>query len=351
MNYICDVLVRNNTPVRIISPSWTNNDSGFYRGMEKTIGNNISLKQFNTFGSKYRFLRLCKYLYSQIQLLVYLLNNTSVGEKVIVYHSIFLAFPLIVSKFIRRFEIILEVEEIYQEISKQNLLMRMSEKLIFLIADCFIFSTEYLNQQVNKKNKKNIIIHGTYKVPKIYNERFGDDKIRIVYSGIIDSLKGSNLAVSISKYLPKNYHIHIIGYGKKENIEELKEKIYKLRNESNAKVSYDGMLIGDEYDKFLQKCDIGLSTQSKDASYNLTSFPSKILSYLANGLRVVSVKLVPIETSQVGRQIFFYNNENPEFVAEIIMKINLEENYDSRKTISILDEQIMQEMFELLNKN
>ena len=49
--------------------------------------------------------------------------------------------------------------------------------------------------------------------------------------------------------------------------------------------------------KFIQKCQIGLCTQNIDAAFNTTSFPSKILSYMSNGLEVVGVNIAAIKNS------------------------------------------------------
>ena len=72
------------------------------------------------------------------------------------------------------------------------------------------------------------------------------------------------------------------------------------------------MLSGEDYIRFIQSCDIGLSTQNPDAAFNATSFPSKILSYMANGLRVVSIRIPAIERSAVGNEVMFYNEQTPE---------------------------------------
>ena len=91
---------------------------------------------------------------------------------------------------------------------------------------------------------------------------------------------------------------------------------------------------------FLQKCDIGLSLQNPEASFNMTSFPSKILSYLSNGLRVVSIRIPAIEQSSVGDLLYFYDIQTPEAIANRIKSIEMNCPYDSRKRIKSLREQL-----------
>ncbi len=58
---------------------------------------------------------------------------------------------------------------------------------------------------------------------------------------------------------------------------------------TKCKITYDGAFYVKKYYEFLQKCHIGLSTQNPYEPFNNSSFPSKVLVYMANGLRVVSV--------------------------------------------------------------
>ena len=97
-------------------------------------------------------------------------------------------------------------------------------------------------------------------------------------------------------------------------------------------------------------CDIGLSTQILDGKYNETSFPSKILSYMANGLRVVSVRIKAIEMSAIGNQVYYYDEQNPKSIANAIMTIDINLPYDSIALIKKMDKEFTQNIKELLEK-
>lgn len=62
-----------------------------------------------------------------------------------------------------------------------------------------------------------------------------------------------------------------------------------------------------------------MSTQDPSAAFNSTSFPSKILVYLANGLKVVSIRIPAIEQSAVVDSLVFYDKQTPEKIAEAIL--------------------------------
>ena len=156
------------------------------------------------------------------------------------------------------------------------------------------------------------------------------------------------MAVAAAEWLPENYHVHIIGFGSNIETEHIKNTINKININSKAKVTYDGLLAGEEYIQFLQKCQIGLSTQNPDADFNDTSFPSKILSYMANGLIVVTIRIPAVETSAIGKDVYYYEMQKPKAIAETIMNISMNNSYDGRKRIEELDEKFREDLSGLL---
>jgi hypothetical protein len=113
-------------------------------------------------------------------------------------------------------------------------------------------------------------------------------------------------------------------------------------------LTYDGLKSGEEYICFLQKCQIGLCTQIPDAKYTETSFPSKILVYMANGLRVLSPRIKAVEESSVGDLIYYYENQTSECIANSIKEIDFSQPYDSRTRLQQLDKQFAFDLQNLL---
>lgn len=109
------------------------------------------------------------------------------------------------------------------------------------------------------------------------------------------------------------------------------------------------MFSGDEFTSFIQSCDIGFSTQSPDAAFNSTSFPSKILTYMVNGLRVVSIRIPAVEKSAVGKFMYYYDKQTPEDIAKAIKSIDFSEEYDSRKAIGMLDKDFICDLKKMLS--
>lgn len=273
--------------------------------------------------------------------------------KIVIYHSLGM---YDVIKLLKRHNkaFTLEVEEIYSDVmtkrKKQN---RKKEDFMFSAAQSYIFSTELLNKEINTENKPYAVCNGTYTVAEsLAKEKIFDDKEKIhcVYAGTLDPRKGgATAAATAGGFLPENYHMHILGFGSAAETENMKKLTEQVNSKAKATVTYDGLLTGEEYLKFIQSCDIGLSTQDPNADFNGTSFPSKILSYMSNGLRVVSVRIPVVEQSAVGDMLYYYNNQTPEEIAKAIMAVDINDGYDSRLYLSGLDKKFAEEVGNILD--
>ena len=351
MDYITGAINSLGYKVKIISPSWFHDNFRNY-SKQYTV-NDHELKAITfapSFRANNRMTRRIRALYSQIWLFTYLFFNTKKDENILVYHSLLLIKPVLFAKKLRKFNLILECNEIYSDVKEYSNRIRKMEYRIFELAEKFIFSTELLNHKLNKQFKPFVINYGTYKVENERNQKFDDGRIHAVYAGIIDDEKGAKIAVETSMYLNARYHIHIIGFGSEADLEKMRNLINNITRVTECTITYDGLITGEEYVNFMQKCDIGLSTQTPDASFNDTSFPSKVLSYLSNGLRVVSIRINAIEKSKVSGLLYFYDTNSPMEIADTIKKIDLQSEYNSRTFISNLNDFFINDIGELIHE-
>jgi hypothetical protein len=205
-----------------------------------------------------------------------------------------------------------------------------------------------LNDVVNKKNLPYAVIHGTYDVEPVLNQQSGD-KIHVVYAGTLSKIKGGAYAAAESaRFLGENYRVHILGFGNNEQVEEIKALADKISAENGCRVSYDGCLSGEKYLRFIQACHIGLSTQNPQGGFNETSFPSKILTYMANGLQVVSARIPVVECSAVNDYIIYYDSQTPENIASAIKNVDLKNCTDTREIIRELNKDFKEKIKEVL---
>lgn len=289
--------------------------------------------------------RLC-YYYRLTRLIF---KETSAYDTLWLYHTYYIEWLFILIAKIKKLRLIFEIEEIYADVN-ENKCKKWLEFKAFKNADAYVFPTQQLNRIINKHNKPSVIIEGTYKVEPAQVVPSNKDIIHVIYAGTLDPRKGGAMAAAAAaEYLPEGYHIHILGFGSGNQIQYIEKQIKQIQQKTKCKVSFDGLKIGEEYNCFLQNCHIGLSTQNPNAAFNATSFPSKILSYLANGLHVVSIRLPAIEESAVNDLLTYYDKQTPQEIAKAIMAVDLKAPYDSRERLKQLDQKFQEDLQKLLN--
>lgn len=344
MMSVCDALRRLGHRVLIVSASQvTEPRFRLYRGRTVRRGDGLSLKLFPSWGGRNALLRQVRVVWTWLCLFLWLSCRTRRGETVLVYHSLGYFRTILWAKRLRGFRLVLEVEEIYQDVHRQKWGLDRVEHDMFRAADAFIFPTELLNRQLNPEGKPYVIICGTYTAEAQRAPRREDGLVHVVYAGTFDRKKGgAEAAVLSAAHLPENYHVHVLGFGGTDDTEHIKKLIADTASRSAARVTFEGLKKGEDYIRFIQQCHIGLSTQDPSAAFNATSFPSKILSYMANGLSVVSIDIPAVHESPVGNHITYYTSQTAQAIAEAILRAPLAE--DNRAFIARLGEEFAKEL-------
>lgn len=353
IDYLCECCKEFNEPVEIVSAAETRNTKGKYLFRTEMIFDNVKLTQTKTVGYHSPILRTLDKVKSRLWLVKYLIKHTKKGETVFFGDSPVLYEPLLFFRILskkKQVKVLYFATEIYQEVLHLNTLKRWMEWKLFRSAEKLLVSTEMLNKRINKDNRPYLVLNGVYKPVFDFDEKFEDRCKHIVYAGVINKKKGSGQAVKIANYLDCSYHIHILGFGIEEDVEELKRNIESSNSINGCKITYEGTLSGDSYNRFLQKCDVGLCSQNLNEKYNDSSFPSKIFTYLANGLRVVSVQLKAVKTSEIGKLLYYSKSDIPKDIADAIKGIDFESEYDSRLVLSELHKKFVKEFQKLIKK-
>lgn len=347
MDYIIDLINRCNRKAEIISACDSTN--GFVCGHRKELENGNTIQMFTSLGKRNKVYIVADFIIMRLQLLRALMDIKR-GEIVICYHSLGYAKLICLLHRIVKFKLVLEVEEIYQDVVQCGAKKARWERKIISEADGYILAAEALSKEI-PPDRPYIVVNGTYHAePERYGS-FNDGKIHCVYAGTFDPTKGgAAAAAAAAEFLPERYHVHILGFGTEEQKRQLLNQIASVQKKTKCGLSYDGLKTGEEYIRFLQKCQIGLCTQIPDAKYTETSFPSKVLVYLANGLRVLSVRIPAVESAEIGKVIFYYNNQSPVEIADAIQKITMDTPYNSRQLLRELDVQCGMNFKDLLER-
>lgn len=280
---------------------------------------------------------------------LWFLFNVKKGEKVIVYHSLGYTRFFRLLKKLRKFELIGEIEEIYQDVSDNfSEIVKVEEFRFFDACDKFIVPTKILKQRIASDDiRPDVVVHGTYHSTKRAC-RYDDGKIHIVYAGTFDPNKGgASIALESARLLDNRFHLHILGWGNDAEISAIKQAINDMPSDG-AVVTYDGLKRGDDFTDFLSKCHIGLSTQNPELLFNNTSFPSKVLTYMTAGLKVVSFNIDVLAQSSLARYIFFSADNTAAGFAEAINAAAIEEKVDIRDFLAGLDNKFVGDLAELI---
>lgn len=349
MDYIISALNKSDVAVDVISFSGCISDKFcFDRGGLKNKGIN-TIKYFSSFGPTTNgIFRLLSRWWQTLQFVLWFLFNVKSNEQILIYHSLGYCKVLTLLKRVKKCIYIGEIEEIYQDVSPTSKYLQRAENAFIECCDKYMFPTQLLNTKLNINGKPYLVIHGIYEVETLRNVSCNDTDIHVVYAGTFDPNKGCCAAAAAAEFLPQGYHIHICGFGTHSDTLRIQEVVEQTAKKSQSKVTFDGLLKGEEFICFLQKCHIGLSPQSPDAAFNMTSFPSKILTYLANGLSVVSIRIPAIEDSKVSSCISYYDEQSPQKIAEAIMEcrsVNAEFNCH---LLSKLDSEFQDDIVKIL---
>lgn len=272
------------------------------------------------------------------------------GSVVVAYHSLGYADLLREEKNRVGFKLILEVEELYSDVTGKQRDAHI-EQGVFDAADAFICSTELLSERFSPMRKPCVVCSGIYRMAEKRAEKQSDGKIHVVYAGTLDPRKGGAAAGAAAAFLNVNYHVHILGFGNSSEIEAIEKAVAKANEQSRgACITYDGYKSGVEFDDFIQSCHIGLSPQDPDAQFNATSFPSKVFMYLSHGLPVVSVDLPVFKNESLRSVLYLSEGNGPESLSEAIMSVDASGKANPENVMGELDIAFSLELADLLKE-
>ncbi|MCU6769107.1 glycosyltransferase family 4 protein [Barnesiella propionica] len=342
MDYIVSVMQRTGHDVKLISPAWRTSAKRKNKNIEK-LRKKRNLYIAPGFPAYNKFFSYINIFISLLWLFIELVIHSRKNEKILVYHSEWLSIPLRYAKKIKKYKIVLQIEEIYTEVWKKKKYLRRWEKALIEDADEYILVSSLLAKRFSDKAVSSIL-YGSY-IP-VFGENIQDkDNINIVYAGGIEITRGGAFgAVGCICHLPSNYTMHICGYGTPAVVEKLKREITvvndKLKREACV---FHGILYEKDLSNLLFSCQIAVNPQVV-GDYMSSAFPSKIITYLSHNLRVVTTKIESIEKSPFAKIIYFSSSAKEQDLAESILSVDVNVPYDSRALICQKDREFFEEI-------
>jgi hypothetical protein len=282
---------------------------------------------------------------------IHMILTFRASDTVIVYNLQEISLPVRIAKRLRRFTLILEIEELcFAEVegSRKSTRKKMEMALV-AAADRYILVNDILRKEFLSPEKRAIVSYGGYTCPAKIADRFTDGRIHIVYAGVVDQIRGAFKVVECAEHLPEHYMVHVLGFGSEDMLVLLVKKISQINAICGfEKVLYHGVKTGNEFSAFLQSCHIGVNAQTTKHDYERVSFPSKIPSYLAHGLNVVSSRVMSVTESQLSPHVTYFDSNNTRDLAAAIQSVRIASYDDQSEIIKHLDAEFSAAMGRLL---
>lgn len=136
-------------------------------------------------------------------------------------------------------------------------------------------------------------------------------EVHFLYSGSLDRVRGVDLILEALQFLPREgWRLELSGDG------ELRESVAKMAQNSEWRghLTYHGVLSTEANNRLMATCHVGLNCQRKSDPVSDVTFPSKVFTYLASGLLVLSSQASAVEPL-CGNACFYYAEESPQSLA------------------------------------
>ena len=265
-------------------------------------------------------------------------------DKVLIYHS---SYTNCISKFLtaKKCISVLEVEEIYGYDAIGDKSSLQDEIKSILKFKKYIFVNDYIPVEFDIDKKDFVVCYGVVDSNyKKHEKTFNKNKIHILYAGTIEDRKlGAFSTAHAANFLSNNYVMHIAGFGKEASLEKLRE-IIENNNRDNEKcmIEFHGMLSGEELNKLIDNCDIGVSAYIMRSNFANNSLPSKIMTYMTHDLHIVSGYSEAIADSKIAKNWQFFYNHDPESIANAIKSVDVSEKIDNSQLLKEIDDNLFE---------
>ncbi len=313
-------------PITIVSMA-TPEKKGIFKS-KYVKHDNIEIKYLTGFQLNVFFNLLFYFAY----IIFFIFRNINKNDTILLYNFIpKQTLPILFLKRIVGFRLIVEIEELYS--SKRfgyfkNKLNKFTEKNGMKIADKFIVVNSYIKSIIH--TDKQVLINRGYLTKKIDTTSFSIEsrKIRILYSGRLDYDGGIEILLKAIENINFNCELVITGSGPLKIFVEN----YNVSN-PQVKMIYLGFVGNKEYSDILKKSDVCINPIRINNRFDKASFPSKVLTYLANGNLVVSSYFYAIDDlpDSLKENILIFKDNNPIELAKALnesKQMILENNFN-----------------------
>lgn len=352
MDYVIRALCELGEDVTVVSPAIPSSPTvkSEMRSQVESVGAHCDLVFAPTLPIRNARLQSINARFARLWLKYYLCRHVRKNDVVMLYHVPVLAPAITASLKKVGYKFILELEEIYAKVWKMSKTEQKSEEtLISLCNGNAIVVSEALKEKVGFDHA--LVSYGSYKVYSgpIHRTAPEDGKIRLVFSGGIEKTRGGAfIALDVIRKLPERYSLTISGSIDTNIKNEFIQMIQQINVEKGYQcVKYVGLLPQEQFDELLLNADIALNLQ-REGEYGGFLFPSKILTYLAYELPVVTTPGESVCKSSLKDILFITSDYKVETIIQTIEAVNFSKQSNYRQTLKEMDAEFKKALRELI---
>lgn len=206
----------------------------------------------------------------------------------------------------------------YQPIGNNRSMLKINNMLLNM-ADKYVFLTEHMNINANKKNKPYIVVEGLVDADMVFSEHKDFDKCKkmILYAGSLKKIYGiDSLCNAFLKCADSQAELHIYGDG------DYVPELYKLQS-LYPNITYHGNCPNYEVVKAEQEAVVLVNPRPTEGEYTKYSFPSKTMEYMVSGTPVISARLAGIPQEYDNYLIYFDDKKKDDLAIKLRHVLNM----------------------------
>ena len=324
MHYVVEQIKASGYVPEIISFCRLKSSFGVYLSRKKK-SQECNLNYLGGISGEGRFLTKLDFLIKKLLFILWFIFKVNPQDTIVLYHSVDIT--NLIARLKRHFKrhVIIEVEEVYGYSALEDRDWVDKEIDSIKKMDAHICVNDGMLEELSLEPSKFVASYGVGNIPVRNVSRFADGKIHVVYAGTIEMKKrGALTAVESAEFLPDNYVLHILGFGKEDNLNILKNEIKRINDKFGTdRVQYNGYKSGPDLDDFLFSCHIGLSSNVMRPNFANNSFPSKVITYMCHDLSVVLGYAQAFYDVPISKGWSFYHEYTPEKIAEAVVNVDV----------------------------
>lgn len=240
---------------------------------------------------------------------LWLMRHVRKGDVVCVYNGEPAnAIPALLVWLLRRTRLVAQFEELYRGLGRKYVLHRVFEKAIARVADGFVVSNVGildclgLNMDTHRVAIASGYASDCHGVSSDESSFPEDGPLVLLYAGTLDEIRGVKKFIETFVTIKSDAKLRITGSGPLE---------FYVRGIAarHHNIEYLGVLSEQDLADVIRGADLCVNPQRTRCQFSDSSFPSKVVNYLAHGKTVIATETVSLVNSRYGDMVVFYDDQ------------------------------------------